>query len=90
MKRLHANVLEYLGHHKRLDIYYEDFQDDYAATIAKVLSFLNVRDHHVEPITRKLNHRDFRERIANFDQFADSLEGSEETQYFEDACARNC
>lgn len=69
------NDLKILHKVKNLHVVrYQDLLLDYQSTVGQVFRFLGVKQNEVKPTTIKLNSKNFKERIKNYESFFKTLE----------------
>ncbi|HMP89534.1 MAG TPA: hypothetical protein PJ991_05005 [Kiritimatiellia bacterium] len=80
-------AMNVMGHHERIDIYYEDLVDDYENTMKSILTFLDVPCLPLAPKSKKMADRPVRERVANLSDFEKATAGTRAGAILQDALA---
>jgi len=74
----------FFSKHQILDIFYEDLARDYSKEIQRVINFLEVDQHPVQPQTRKQAKRTLSESIENYEEIKTQFMGTEWEVFFKD------
>jgi hypothetical protein len=68
-------------HHRMLNITYEGLLADPTTESRRLTDFLGVREHRMQPGTKKNIRRPLREAIANFEDICNALQGTEHERF---------